>query len=131
MGRLLYASHRYLTHEWRHQRGTKRKFGLKMWEVRVPQQPNSSDCGLFMLHFTELFMTCRAAPFHPGNLDQRNWFDPEAVSAACHATWYHRVLKIRLTLLRCQRQVHTKMRGHILAKLEGLRAGHDQSQKEA
>lgn len=46
----------------------------------MPQQPNSSDCGLFMLRFTKEFMTARTAPFHCGNLDQRKWFDPMEVS---------------------------------------------------
>jgi len=53
-----------------------RRFAPKSFphcDVRVPQQPNDYDCGVYILHFAELF--CREPWDNLANLRREQWFD--------------------------------------------------------
>lgn len=60
---MLVNVHRYLKHEWQRRHGPNTDNPspmppfdmMKTIEVRVPQQSNHSDCGVYMLHYIELF----------------------------------------------------------------------------
>lgn len=53
----------YLQVEWEVRRGTPRLFTpdtMRSSNCRVPQQDNSSDCGLYLLQYAESFLQVRA-----------------------------------------------------------------------
>ncbi|KAM7375608.1 hypothetical protein PAMA_014625 [Pampus argenteus] len=66
----------YLQVEWEVRRGTPRLFTLdsmRSSNCRVPQQDNSSDCGLYLLQYVESFLQNPVVHFDlPPHLD--NWF---------------------------------------------------------
>ncbi|KAM7365866.1 hypothetical protein PAMP_016759 [Pampus punctatissimus] len=66
----------YLQVEWEVRRGTPRLFtsdSMRSSNCRVPQQDNSSDCGLYLLQFVESFLQNPVVHFDlPPHLD--NWF---------------------------------------------------------
>ncbi|XP_067357180.1 sentrin-specific protease 7b isoform X2 [Channa argus] len=66
----------YLHVEWEVRRGTTRCFtsdNMKIFNCRVPQQDNSSDCGLYLLQYVESFLQNPVVHFDlPLRLD--NWF---------------------------------------------------------
>lgn len=84
----------YLSQEWSNRKGKERTFKLHLKPVQVPQQTNSSDCGLFLLKFAQLFAS---EPLDSGNitLDHRKWFDPRSVQ-----------LGMRKQLLKLLRNLH-------------------------
>lgn len=50
---------RYLESEWEVRRGSSRDFGadeMQSSHCKVPLQDNSSDCGLYLLHYVESFL---------------------------------------------------------------------------
>ncbi|CAH1426158.1 unnamed protein product [Lactuca virosa] len=77
----------YLWEEWK-QRSSNRaedistKFkNLRFLCLEVPQQQNSYDCGLFMLHYMELFMKQAPSSFNPlSNFISKDWFFPTEAS---------------------------------------------------
>ncbi|CAN0921165.1 Probable ubiquitin-like-specific protease 2A [Linum grandiflorum] len=82
----------YLAEEWkvRHQDmvdDVSSKFAdLRYIQLELPQQSNSFDCGLFLLHYLELFLEEAPANFNPSNLSDfsnflnKNWFPPDEAS---------------------------------------------------
>lgn len=79
---------------------------MQLLSLELPQQENSFDCGLFLLHYLELFVAQAPAKFNPslitrsGNFLTRKWFPAKEAS-----------LK----------------RGYILELLYNLHKGHDPS----
>ncbi|XP_031733887.1 sentrin-specific protease 7-like [Anarrhichthys ocellatus] len=71
----------YLQVEWEVRRGTPRLFtadSMRSSSCRVPQQDNSSDCGLYLLQYVESFLQNPVVHFDlPLRLD--NWFPRERV----------------------------------------------------
>lgn len=71
----------YLQVEWEVRRGTPRHFtsdGMRSSKCRVPQQDNSSDCGLYLLQYAESFLQNPVVHFDlPLKLD--NWFPRQRV----------------------------------------------------
>ncbi|KAJ4839903.1 hypothetical protein Tsubulata_046878, partial [Turnera subulata] len=59
---------------------------LRFVTLELPQQENSSDCGLFLLHYVELFLEEAPINFSPfkitslSNFLNRDWFLPEEAS---------------------------------------------------
>ncbi|CAI0401094.1 unnamed protein product [Linum tenue] len=86
----------YLLEEWkaRHQDivdDVSSKFlNMSFIELELPQQANSFDCGLFLLHYLELFIEDVPANFNPFDLSKfsnfvsealkKNWFPPDEAS---------------------------------------------------
>ncbi|KAK8616253.1 hypothetical protein V6N13_017811 [Hibiscus sabdariffa] len=75
----------YLSEEWkeRHREmadGVSSNFlHLQFVQLELPQQENSFDCGLFLLHYMELFLLQASTNFCPFKLN-RHWFPPVAAS---------------------------------------------------
>ncbi|KAJ9159196.1 hypothetical protein P3X46_024718 [Hevea brasiliensis] len=82
----------YLCEEWKERHNdtlddVSSKFS-RLWFVplELPQQENSFDCGLFLLHYVELFLEEVPTNFSPfkitefSNFLNRNWFLPEEAS---------------------------------------------------
>ncbi|XP_049922254.1 sentrin-specific protease 7b isoform X3 [Epinephelus moara] len=71
----------YLQVEWEVRRGTPRVFGsdnMRSSNCRVPQQDNSSDCGLYLLQYAESFLQNPVVHFDlPLRLE--NWFPRQRV----------------------------------------------------
>ncbi|XP_078100482.1 sentrin-specific protease 7-like isoform X3 [Sander vitreus] len=71
----------YLQVEWAVRRGTPRHFtseSMKSCSCRVPQQDNSSDCGLYLLQYTHSFLQNPVVHFYlPLRLE--NWFPQQLV----------------------------------------------------
>ncbi|XP_042260171.1 sentrin-specific protease 7b [Thunnus maccoyii] len=71
----------YLQVEWEVRRGTPRLFtsdSMRSFNCRVPQQDNSSDCGLYLLQYVESFLQNPVVHFDlPTRLD--NWFPRQRV----------------------------------------------------
>ncbi|KAJ9538054.1 hypothetical protein OSB04_030787 [Centaurea solstitialis] len=74
----------YLLEEWKERSGDaaediSRKFmNLRFLPLEVPQQQNSYDCGLFMLHYMELFVKQAPIDFNPlNNFISKAWFHPK------------------------------------------------------
>uniref|UniRef100_A0A8C9XVP7 Ubiquitin-like protease family profile domain-containing protein n=1 Tax=Sander lucioperca TaxID=283035 RepID=A0A8C9XVP7_SANLU len=71
----------YLQVEWAVRRGTPRHFtseSMKSCSCRVPQQDNSSDCGLYLLQYTHSFLQNPVVHFDlPLRLE--NWFPRQLV----------------------------------------------------
>lgn len=82
----------YLLEEWkeRHKEASEdisSKFlNLRFLSLELPQQENCSDCGLFLLHYAELFIAESPANFNPftinkfDNFLKPNWFVPAEAS---------------------------------------------------
>ncbi|KAJ4873529.1 Cysteine proteinases superfamily protein [Raphanus sativus] len=101
----------YLREEWKARQGNtttdlSRASNMQLISLELPQQENSFDCGLFLLHYLELFVTRAPAKFNPslitrsGKFLTRKWFPAKEAS-----------LK----------------RGYILELLYNLHKGHDPS----
>ncbi|KFK29984.1 hypothetical protein AALP_AA7G202600 [Arabis alpina] len=101
----------YLREEWKARHGNTtsdfaRAPDMQCISLELPQQENSFDCGLFLLHYLELFVAQAPAKFNPSlitrssNFLSRNWFPAKEAS-----------LK----------------RGYILELLYNLHKGHDPS----
>ncbi|XP_053707546.1 sentrin-specific protease 7-like isoform X2 [Synchiropus splendidus] len=69
----------YLQEEWLVRRGNRRVFSnMTSSHCRVPQQDNSSDCGVFLLHYVEMFLKNPIVHFElPPHLD--HWFPRQQV----------------------------------------------------
>ncbi|GKV02324.1 hypothetical protein SLEP1_g14778 [Rubroshorea leprosula] len=87
----------YLCEEWKERCGgaaddiSSKFFHLQFVPLELPQQENSFDCGLFLLHYVELFIHDAPTNFSPlkiskfSNFLTRNWFPPvEASSKRSH-----------------------------------------------
>ncbi|KAF2585503.1 hypothetical protein F2Q70_00034008 [Brassica cretica] len=105
------CDHSYLHEEWKARQGNttidlSRASNMQLLSLELPQQENSFDCGLFLLHYLELFVAQAPAKFNPslitrsGNFLTRKWFPAKEAS-----------LK----------------RGYILELLYNLHKGHDPS----
>lgn len=58
---------RYLESEWEVRRGSSRGFGadeMQSSHCKVPLQDNSSDCGLYLLHYVESFLKVKYLTCH-------------------------------------------------------------------
>ncbi|KAI5076777.1 hypothetical protein GOP47_0008842 [Adiantum capillus-veneris] len=55
-----------------------RNLGVKCIRAKVPQQTNFSDCGLFMLHYVEIFLKAFESLSSKIQVS-RDWFNPEEV----------------------------------------------------
>jgi len=51
---------------------------LPMKNIKVPQQDNTCDCGVYVLHFAELFSS---TPFDGSDVNRTDWFNKEAIKA--------------------------------------------------
>ncbi|KAL0772917.1 hypothetical protein Bca101_038068 [Brassica carinata] len=83
----------YLCEEWKERhKGTSddistRFMNLRFVSLEVPQQENSYDCGLFLLHYLELFLAEAPQNFSPfkihnaSNFLYLNWFPPAEASS--------------------------------------------------
>ncbi|KAL6964223.1 Ulp1 peptidase [Sarracenia purpurea var. burkii] len=81
----------YLWEEWKERRkqlleDVAAKFlNLRFVPLELPQQENSFDCGLFLLHYVELFLDCAPVGFSPfkisnSNFLNKDWFPPAEAS---------------------------------------------------
>ncbi|KAG9156309.1 hypothetical protein Leryth_009179 [Lithospermum erythrorhizon] len=82
----------YLLEEWKERHDSEaanisEKFGrLPFISLELPQQQNSFDCGLFLLHYVELFLEMTSVNSNafnlvePSNFPQKNWFPPAEAS---------------------------------------------------
>ncbi|XP_010530649.1 PREDICTED: probable ubiquitin-like-specific protease 2A isoform X2 [Tarenaya hassleriana] len=82
----------YLAEEWKERHGNNktddsaRILNLQFIPLQVPQQQNSFDCGLFLLHYLELFLRQAPANFNPSIISKstsfltREWFPPAEAS---------------------------------------------------
>lgn len=82
----------YLWEEWkeRHKETSEdissKFFNLRFVPLELPQQENSFDCGLFLLHFAELFLEDAPVDFNPFRITKFcnflnvNWFPPAEAS---------------------------------------------------
>ncbi|KAI4337600.1 hypothetical protein L6164_015995 [Bauhinia variegata] len=79
----------YLLEEWKERQKdtweealSSRFFSMRFLPVAVPQQENSFDCGLFLLHYLELFLAKVPVNFNPfkltkfSNFLNEDWFPP-------------------------------------------------------
>ncbi|KAK8529781.1 hypothetical protein V6N12_060551 [Hibiscus sabdariffa] len=79
------VNYSYLSEEWkeRHREmadGVSSNFlHLQFVQLELPQQENSFDCGLFLLHYMELFLLQASTNFFPFKLN-RHWFPPDEAS---------------------------------------------------
>ncbi|XP_024531958.1 probable ubiquitin-like-specific protease 2B isoform X2 [Selaginella moellendorffii] len=77
----------YLWQEWNRRKTSEkedRKYHfdqIKFVRVEVPQQDNLHDCGLFLLHYVELFLERCFTSKSSLSLITVNWFDPAEASA--------------------------------------------------
>ncbi|TQE05731.1 hypothetical protein C1H46_008637 [Malus baccata] len=84
---------RYLCEEWKERHGDTSKddyskfLHLRFVALKLPQQENSFDCGLFLLHYVECFLEEAPVNFSPLEITKsskfltKNWFHPEEASA--------------------------------------------------
>ncbi|KAF3435089.1 hypothetical protein FNV43_RR22176 [Rhamnella rubrinervis] len=82
----------YLCEEWKERHsGTGEDLSSKFLDLRfvpleLPQQENTFDCGLFLLHYVELFLKQAPLNFRPSNISEfsnflnRKWFPPTEAS---------------------------------------------------
>lgn len=82
----------YLLEEWKERRKetsedfTSNFLNLRFLSLELPQQENCSDCGLFLLHYVELFIAEAPANFNPfmisnfENFLKPDWFMPAEAS---------------------------------------------------
>ncbi|KAL9687369.1 hypothetical protein QQ045_031769 [Rhodiola kirilowii] len=82
----------YLWEEWKEKQNkateeiSSKFFNLRFISLEVPQQQNSYDCGLFLLHYVELFLEEAPESFNPfhitkySNFLNTDWFTPGDVS---------------------------------------------------
>lgn len=82
----------YLSEEWKERHSNtddevpSKFLRLQFVPLELPQQQNSFDCGLFLLHYVELFLKEALSNFNPlkkkqvSNFLNRNWFPPAEVS---------------------------------------------------
>ncbi|XP_048635532.1 probable ubiquitin-like-specific protease 2A isoform X1 [Brassica napus] len=81
----------YLREEWKARQGNttmdlSRASNMQLLSLELPQQENSFDCGLFLLHYLELFVAQAPAKFNPslittsGNFLTRKWFPAKEAS---------------------------------------------------
>lgn len=81
----------YLLEEWKERHieagNISGNFGrLPFYSLELPQQQNSFDCGLFLLHYVELFLEMTSVNpnafnvAEPSSFPQRNWFPPDEAS---------------------------------------------------
>ncbi|XP_019196945.1 PREDICTED: probable ubiquitin-like-specific protease 2A isoform X2 [Ipomoea nil] len=82
----------YLWEEWKERHGElaedmRRKFfNLQFVHLKLPQQENLFDCGLFLLHYVELFLEQAPVNFSPAGITEsskflsKDWFQPKDVS---------------------------------------------------
>ncbi|XP_055027504.2 sentrin-specific protease 6 isoform X1 [Misgurnus anguillicaudatus] len=71
----------YLQEEWRVKMGYSQSFGngvMDGWSPRVPQQDNYTDCGIYLLQYTESFLKNPPQSFHP-SMDLNDWFSRKTV----------------------------------------------------
>ncbi|XP_035854257.1 sentrin-specific protease 7-like isoform X2 [Sander lucioperca] len=94
----------YLQVEWAVRRGTPRHFtseSMKSCSCRVPQQDNSSDCGLYLLQYTHSFLQNPVVHFDlPLRLE--NWFPRQLVRQKRE--------EIRALILRMRRSQNQKLK---------------------
>ncbi|KAI3525543.1 hypothetical protein L1887_04402 [Cichorium endivia] len=71
----------YLWEEWKERSNHTSEYistkfmNMRFLRLEVPQQQNSYDCGLFMLHYMELFMKQAPIDFNPlSNFISKDWF---------------------------------------------------------
>ncbi|XP_040945078.1 probable ubiquitin-like-specific protease 2A isoform X1 [Gossypium hirsutum] len=75
----------YLSEEWKERHGEAADdvpsnfLHLQFVQLEVPQQENSFDCGLFLLHYMELFLLQASPDFCPFKLNM-HWFPPAEAS---------------------------------------------------
>ncbi|KAM1233070.1 hypothetical protein EV1_002730 [Malus domestica] len=84
---------RYLCEEWKERHGDTSEddyskfLHLRFVALKLPQQENSYDCGLFLLHYVECFLEEAPVNFSPLEITKsskfltKNWFRPEEASA--------------------------------------------------
>ncbi|XP_038992413.1 probable ubiquitin-like-specific protease 2A [Hibiscus syriacus] len=82
----------YLSEEWkqRHKWAAddvpSKNLNLQFVQLELPQQENSFDCGLFLLHYVELFLLQAPTSFSPSKITESsnflnaNWFPPAEAS---------------------------------------------------
>ncbi|XP_076834422.1 sentrin-specific protease 6 isoform X2 [Brachyhypopomus gauderio] len=73
----------YLEMEWWVKKGSWQSFGqgaMNGWSLQVPQQDNSTDCGLYLLQYVESFITNPPQICHPA-VDLSDWFPQRLVKA--------------------------------------------------
>ncbi|KAK8924116.1 putative ubiquitin-like-specific protease 2B [Platanthera zijinensis] len=83
----------YLLEEWKGRHSecsddvTSRFSNLRFVHLELPQQENSSDCGLFLLHYVELFLEEAPLAFNPTKITKSSnfqlsadWFPPSEAS---------------------------------------------------
>ncbi|XP_024979363.1 probable ubiquitin-like-specific protease 2B isoform X2 [Cynara cardunculus var. scolymus] len=77
----------YLWEEWKERTSdaaediSTKFMNLRFLHLEVPQQQNSYDCGLFMLHYMELFVKKAPINFNPlNNFISKAWFHPKEAS---------------------------------------------------
>jgi len=59
---------------------TRRTLPLAGLAVKVPQQPNEHDCGLFILTYVELFLRNPFRDLRKPDVHRPYWFDPHAIT---------------------------------------------------
>lgn len=47
---------------------------------KVPQQPNFSDCGLFLLQYVESFFSQPIPNYNPKDINLKTWFTPASIA---------------------------------------------------
>lgn len=47
---------------------------------KVPQQPNFSDCGLFLLQYVESFFSQPIPNYNPKDINLKTWFTPASIT---------------------------------------------------
>ncbi|XP_052194196.1 probable ubiquitin-like-specific protease 2A isoform X2 [Diospyros lotus] len=82
----------YLWEEWKERQNplledlSSKFFNLRFVPLELPQQENYYDCGLFLLHYVELFVSQAPVDFSPfritkfSNFLSKNWFPPAEAS---------------------------------------------------
>ncbi|KAF8681759.1 hypothetical protein HU200_045196 [Digitaria exilis] len=82
----------YLWEEWKERHpdsasdNSDKFLNLRFVSLELPQQDNSFDCGLFLLHYAELFLMDAPRNFNPLKIDEfsdflsRDWFAPAEAS---------------------------------------------------
>ncbi|XP_062378897.1 sentrin-specific protease 6 isoform X1 [Sardina pilchardus] len=69
----------YLEEEWRVRKGTPCSFEVKGFSPSVPQQNNSSDCGIYLLQYVESFFESPLQGFE-APMDLNDWFPQTRVA---------------------------------------------------
>ncbi|KAG8194440.1 hypothetical protein JTE90_011049 [Oedothorax gibbosus] len=73
----------YLELEWERKKGTKKVFNkitMPEFDMQCPQQPNTYDCGIYLLQFVESFFK-NPIPFCDLEKDHSCWFPQETMTA--------------------------------------------------